>query len=535
MGIFDSFRRSSESSESEFHWKKGEEFGRTGFVVLDVKEGGMGVVYIIANLVNRSRIYAVKTIKDQYITDEQAVKRFWAEAQSWVELPRHENLVCADHVFEIEGKPYIYLEYVDGGSLRSQIGNLGLSRALDLAVQTCTGMEAVRTSKGLVHRDIKPENCLLTRAGVLKITDWGLSKVLDKTSNPTILKTLSTFHSVFTLTHQGVVLGTPAYMPPEQWEGLKTDIRSDIYSFGCMFYEMLTGKQPFTGKDFETLENKHLHVNPEPIANVPRELNNLIKKCLEKEPEDRFDNFGAIGNAIVEANKSTGKGKSIKQRVSEGTTQLSSSDLRQKGFGLLHLRRDQEAIQYFEEAIEKDPRDYVALSYMAYCLGNLNKHREAIEACEKAIRIEPGFANAYGNLGYSYSKLGQFSKAIEYYEKAIRLNPGSDNFNNITIAYSDWGDSSRDPAKYEQAIRYADMGLKIDSKYYRTWISKGQCQLKLKRYSDAINSFNQAVNINPRAQPAFIGLWQCYEAMGDTEKANKYARMAIQIDKNYTT
>jgi serine/threonine protein kinase len=525
---------------SEVRWKPGDVFGRTGLVVLDVRLGGMGIVYVVVNPVDRSQIYAVKTFRDEFIKEERAIKRFWFEAQNWIELEKHENLVFADHIFEIEGKPYIYLEYVDGGNLRylMKAQRLNLSQILNFAIQFCTGMEAVRKTKRLVHRDIKPENCLITRKGILKITDWGLAKVFDEAPHSSFSKLNfpSVHNTTFTLTKAGVIVGTPLYMPPEQWEGEKADIKSDIYSFGCTLYEMLAGRPPFESSDINKLKISHLEEEPEPIFNISKELNFIVIKCLHKKPEARFVNFEDLGEAILECSEFLEKNRTISQRVEEGWYRLTSEELTSKGFGLLHLRRDREAIRYFKKAVELNPNNYVALGYMGYCFGNVNEHENAIEVCEKAIKINPGFAHAYGNLGYSYSKLNQFEKAIENYKRAIQLESHDvTHYNNITIAYMDWGDYARDLKKYEEGVHYADLGLKIDSRYYRLWANRGVCLEKLRRYREAIDSFKKARSINLRAQQAIVGLYRCYKELGEDRKAEEYLRLALEIDPNFIT
>jgi serine/threonine protein kinase len=536
---------------SEIRWKPGEIFGKTGYIVRDVKMGGMAIVYIISNPDSASEIYAVKTFKDEYIREEEAIKRFWIEAQTWVELERHQNLVYADHIFEIEGKPYIYLEYVDGGSLRDLLNEkkIGPSQILNLVIQFCTGMEAVRTTKGLIHRDIKPENCLITHDSVLKVTDWGLAKIFSKhlgippgqkqkKSHFSFLhkKVEPSFDYDLSLTRIGEVLGTPLYMSPEQWQGEKLTISSDIYSFGCMFYEMLAGEFPFRSNNVLELKINHLQNYPKQINSISKDLNKIIRKCMEKESGKRYESFEEVGNDILKVDNLIGTGGKIYDRVSKGWQPLSSDELRMKGFGLLHLRKDKEAIEYFKKAVQKNPNDYVALGYMGYCYGNINEHKMAINVCEKSIQINPNFAHAYGNLGYSYGKLKMFEKSVENYKKAVDLDPDDvTHYNNITIAFEEWGDFERKPEIYSEGLYYADLGLKVDPNYYRLWSNKGNCLLKLRKYAEAIDAFTRSLRINPRSYSALIGLSICLEAIGRYDEAKQFRNLANGIDSNYIT
>lgn len=324
-------------------------------------------------------------------------------------------------------------------------------------------------------------------------------------------------------------------MPPEQWLGKPVDLKSDIYSFGCMFYEMLAGRLPFDGKRPEDLMIEHLEKEPRQISNIPRNLNDIVLKCLAKKPEERFINFEKLGNSILQIGMLPKEIKNIPQLVKTGRRPLSSEDLTQKGFGFLHLRRDREAIQYFQKAVDLNPSNYAALGYIGYCYGNLKEHVKAIEVCEKAIKINPRFGHAYGNLGYSYSEIKQFEKAIENYVKAIQLEPLVVNYNNMVIAYTSWGDYENNPEKYKEGIRFADLGLKIDRNYYRLWINRGVCFEKLGQYKDAVDSFDKALSISPRAYQAVTGLYRCHLALGNHKEAEQFLRLASGIDQNFTT
>ena len=532
-------------SKSTSRWKKGDTFGRTGYMVLAIKEGGMGIVYIIADSHNPTMIYAAKTFKDKYMKEEKIIKRFWFEAQKWVELERHENIVYADHIFEVEGKPYLYLEFVKGNNLKYWIMHqrLDLAQSVEFALQFCTGMEFVRQTKGLIHRDIKPENCLITEQKILKITDWGLAKAFEGLQNLSMLRqdiSLSPHSASIHLTQVGAVMGTPPYMSPEQCRGESDlDIRSDIYSFGCMFYEMMGKRLPFRCENSIEFMAHHLEEKPMAISGIAREYNAILLKCLEKRPNDRFATFADLGNAISEANQPQTKNKiskPIAERIKQGVSPIGWEELTSKGFGLLHLRREKEAIEYFDKAIALNPNNYTALGYKGYCLGNLGRHDEAIASCERAVKINPNFAHAWGNLGFSYSKLKKFERAIECYSKAIKLDPRDvTHYNNQVIAYQEWGDSEKDFRKFEEGIKITDLGLKIDPRFFRLWINKGNCLRSLKKQKEAIPCYKAAIDINPRAKAALGGISLCYLELGDKENMQKYYTLAMQIDDDYIT
>jgi serine/threonine protein kinase len=252
--------------------------------IFDIKRGGMGIVYIVYDHHPDFReAFAAKTFHDEVFSRNPLIaKRFINEAHAWINLDIYENITQASFVQEIDGKPYIFLEYVSGGDLSPWIGTPRLTndlpQVLRFAIQFCDGMIHAN-SKGIkAHRDIKPQNCLITEDRTLKITDFGLAKIFENESLPKpidrvidgkikepkdFFKMLSVWlhekRSLYEpelepkvknlsngLTHSGKVAGTPMYMAPEQFDNVKhVDVRADIYSFGIMLFEMVTGKLPF--------------------------------------------------------------------------------------------------------------------------------------------------------------------------------------------------------------------------------------------------------------------------------------------------
>lgn len=248
------------------------------YEVKEIKEGGMG-----------RGLFAIKTFKDEFLREEGAIKRFKRECRTWIALESHENIVLADFIREIKGKPYLFMEYVDGMDLSEWIKNkeLDIPSTIDFAIQFCNGMiYANNKVHGIIHRDIKPSNIMISKNKVLKITDFGLVK-----------SGLSSGSS--SITSSKAVVGSFPYMSPEHFKGLKeTKLESDIYSFGICLYEMLTKKLPCTADTFPEWMYKHLMEipkNPREInPSVPKELNAIVMKCLQKNPNDRYRDFQDI-------------------------------------------------------------------------------------------------------------------------------------------------------------------------------------------------------------------------------------------------
>jgi len=246
----------------------------------DIKKigaGGMGAIYRAKDKI-LGRVVALKVIKDDFRSDTEAVQRFIREAQSASAL-HHPGIIT---IFDISvGEPmFIAMEFVDGGNLREKLDKKPMPVAdfLRVAVEICDALDAAH-SKGIVHRDIKLENIMLTKEGNIKVADFGLASITTGTR----------------MTQAGQVLGTPLYMPPEQIRGKPTDNRSDIYSLGITFYEMLAGRVPFPDGD---IGYRHIHEAPESPCfinpAIPESLEKIILKCIEKKPEDRYQNMREI-------------------------------------------------------------------------------------------------------------------------------------------------------------------------------------------------------------------------------------------------
>jgi serine/threonine protein kinase/Tol biopolymer transport system component len=235
-------------------------------ILASIGVGGMGEVYT-ARDTRLHRTVAVKVSADQFS------ERFEREARAVAAL-NHPH-ICTLHDI---GPNYLVMEFIDGQALK---GPLPLPQALKYAAQICDALDAAH-KRGIVHRDLKPANILVTKSGV-KLLDFGLAKM--KTSRPTDGNT-----ETIALTQANTILGTLQYMAPEQLEGKDADARSDIFAFGAVLYEMLTGKQPFEGKTQASLIAAILERDPPSIADaVPTALDRLMRRCLEKDPEQRWE------------------------------------------------------------------------------------------------------------------------------------------------------------------------------------------------------------------------------------------------------
>ncbi len=219
----------------------------------------------------------------------------------------HPNILTVYDIGAHDGAPYIVAELLDGEELREQLiaGPLLVRRATDYALQMARGLAAAH-EKGIVHRDLKPENLFVTKDGRVKILDFGLAKLKPERNQPVS----SEIAMQRQITHPGTVLGTVGYMSPEQVRGQDADHRADIFSFGLIFYEMLSGRRAFQGESMaETMAAIVKEEPPDLIeanAKVSPQLERLVRRCLDKRPERRFQSASDIGFAIEAISASPG-------------------------------------------------------------------------------------------------------------------------------------------------------------------------------------------------------------------------------------
>lgn len=251
-----------------------------------IATGGMAAIYKAVQI-SLDRIVAVKILHGHLAQDKNFITRFEREAKAAANL-KHENIVNIIDYGKADDIYFIAMEYVDGVSLKdlmSTIDFIPIDIALALTNKISKGL-AHAHEKGVVHRDIKPANILIGYDGVIKIADFGLAQAQDLTS----------------VTVTGSIVGTPAYMSPEQAGGKKVGTQSDIFSLGVVAYEMITGSKPFAGENYSSVIHEILTVKPSPAiqANplVSKEINDILEKMLEKDTEKRYGSIAAVGSDI---------------------------------------------------------------------------------------------------------------------------------------------------------------------------------------------------------------------------------------------
>ncbi|BDC52190.1 hypothetical protein F183_A45050 [Bryobacterales bacterium F-183] len=263
----------------------------------EIGSGGMGVVYRAKDK-NTGEDYAIKIISPKALAEPDRQLRFRNEAKVAASL-RHDNIVRIYDVGfeEIAGqmRDYIIMEYVSGRTLAERIGGqpMPVAEALGLGIQILAALQAAHQA-GITHRDIKPSNIIVSHSGVVKLLDFGLAKLNERPADPYA----ETGSVQMELTHEGTIIGTVAYMSPEQARSLEVDPRSDIFSFGAVFYEMLSGKPAFTGATTADRLTAVLTNEPEDLTFIPLELVAIVMRCLRKDADRRWQTAGELLSAL---------------------------------------------------------------------------------------------------------------------------------------------------------------------------------------------------------------------------------------------
>ena len=268
---------------------KGDKINDRYEIIKLIGEGGMANVYLAYDTILERNV-AVKVLRGDLADDEKFVRRFQREALSASSL-NHPNIVEMYDVGEDNGNFYIVMEYIDGKTLKQLIkkrGHLQVSEAIDIMVQLTDGLATAHDSY-IIHRDIKPQNIMILEDGLVKITDFGIAMAINAAD----------------LTQTNSVMGSVHYLPPEQAAGKGSTIKSDIYSLGILFYEMLAGTMPFRGETAVEIALKHIK-DPMPSIRkvnnkVPQSVENIILKCTAKNPKNRYNNVNELNDDLKNA------------------------------------------------------------------------------------------------------------------------------------------------------------------------------------------------------------------------------------------
>lgn len=522
------------------NWKVGDIINDT-YEVKEVKEGGMGYVYIVFHRV-WGLVLALKIPKRDFLTDYETVREFWQEAETWVRLGPHANIINAIAIVETPGAPGILMEYVDGWNLRELYNesSFKVAQTIDFAIQICNGIDYANRKLNIIHQDIKPENCMVTRDGCAKLSDFGLAKALGKHFLRDSGRNSWKVYRNILFTKGGA--GTLAYMSPEQLptsSSKKVDLRSDIYSFGLMLYEMAAGDYPYktrrvNGEKDIVLQIMEKHLTELPVLPskinplIPDDLDRIIMRCIEKKPKDRFPNFKELKYALIKVYERVANCKyKIREKELYHSLDQQATFLLMRGNSFYALRKYDEAINYYDRALQISPNFCGVLNNKGICLFDLGRYEEAIKSYKKSLSINPGDKLVWKNMFNPLRRLEQYDEAIDCCDNALNLDPEyNEALVNKAMLLSELG-------RHEEALLLCNNALLKKPNDELLWLNKGGILSELNHHREATECFTKALEINPYYLEALLAKGLSLVLLKQFKKAVRYFDKALVIDPKF--
>ncbi len=499
-------------------YQEGDKIGGR-YLVHQSLMGSMGEVYLCLDL-ERNYPFALKTFQSRFLKRRKIQDAFYTEVATWVALEKHPNVVRCFYMDSIDNRPFMFLEWIasdetQGTDLRSWLrrGKLSLRLSLIYGTDICRGLiHAAKKQPGIVHRDIKPENILIAQGQVAKITDFGLASIV-KASDLSISKSDAQVTGRQSMVGSRGVVGTPAYMAPEQWRSEEPDVRTDIYAVGCIIYEMITGNLPFMAKDLEGFLQAHLIGDiPQipPSDAMPRSINRLIKMCMAKKREDRFatvdDLLGALSWVYEEIYHDP-------PRELEAAGGFSAVDYNYRGVTYDKLDKYAEAVADYSRALELDATFVMAYNNRGATYERLRKYDEALVDYSSAIQQAPAMAPAYYNRGNVFSKKKRSIEAIEDFTRALQIDPA------LMRAYINRGSELYMIDRYHEALEDFTAAIELEPSYAKAHVNRGVIYDSLKQFERAIEDYTHAIRLAPHDPAIYYNRGLSYYNMEQYEHA----------------
>lgn len=526
------------------------------FRVIELFRGGMGICVKIRNEVSGNE-YALKTVQNEFVEEYISWTMFVEEMKTWLTLSACDGVAEAYCIVRINDLPYVCAKWMNGGDLRPLITSKDSNFFFQNVIRIIRTLEWVNDKHQIIHRDLKPENILLDDKGLAYVSDWGLARpIVDnkKQSKSSEIKLDS--YSRPELTQAGEFRGTILYASPEQILGSKNiDHRSDIYSLGCILYEWETGKPPFLGNTAEEIAYKHI---AEPVQRIGGffhktafGVENIIQKCLKKNPEERFQNYDSLANAVIEVAKKRGFQSTPyypQQRYSmpkigrgEFTERLQSREIfgisdKGKLYKLVefekiapYIREAESLMEIYEWNKAKDiyeklfipeltlsnPDDSylqsIAVNY-ADCLVQTNDAEKAILVLNHIAIAESKSAEYYVNLSLAYLHIQNHFKAEETAEEGLTFyKDDPDILGNLLISQISQSNETEALKTAQRTLQVrrdvrtleeiATLFWQIGSKYEDTSLPEA-----VKYYKNALKLLLEAKELNPRFVTARLNI-----------------------------
>jgi tetratricopeptide (TPR) repeat protein len=434
---------------------------------------------------------------------------------------------------DINSQPFLILEWVVNeenmatdlrGWLRE--GRINFRLALDFAVHICRGLvHADQKQPGIVHRDLKPENILISQGRLAKITDFGLARVASCTMPmPRLPQEAQEANERQSLITVGGIVGTPAYMAPEQWRHEEVDSRTDIYALGCILYEMIAGRRPFIASGFEHLRQQHLEMQAPHLpsnSSLPSSLDGLILRCLAKDRKQRFPTATVLPQEI----------EAIYQHHFDcvppslpTTTRLTALDHSTRGVSYHSMHLYERAMREHNEAIRLDPSNAGLYNSRGGTAIETRSLGDALIDFTRATHLDPNFAAAHGNRGLVLVALKRYQEALDEFQRALELNPV------YAKAYNNRARTYAELERYEEAIGDFTKAISCDPRYLKSYLGRGMVYVQLQQHERALADLDRATALDPAFPEPYVWRGVVYSNLLDYDKALASFSEALALD-----
>ncbi len=469
--------------------------------------GGFGVVTMVFSH-EVEEFFAMKTIRPDLLSDSESVARFVQEANLWVDLGNHENIVRAEFIDTVDNEITVMMELIDPDlngcvSMQDHISiqpKRSVNQIVKWSIDICRGMAYAYSIGIKAHRDLKPENILITPSGHAKVTDFGISSLMQNPLTESSIGSSGRSKPIME-TNANAIMGSFPYMPPEQFMNVREcNERSDIYSFGVILYQLISKgcwpygdlnsltkgipRQDIPGQFFK------LHSKGKPKFRIHK-LYKIAVACLSKRPGDRPESFAVVEKMLLEA---TGQNEPI-VAAQKKQEHFDPWETGRKAASLLRLERYEEALALFDEILEKFPIGVQWEFDKALTLSKLGRNEEALDLYSKVLKRDPEHLGALVNKGLILQKAGDLGEAEKHYLLAIKHHP--DDLN----ALINMGNLAYKKEDFKTAISFFSKVLELDSEYDTGWYNLALAYKASSLLDPSKKCFSNFLNLSSPTDP----------------------------------